>query len=174
MKARTQLRAGFAALKREFRPLLAIFVLSALLALLANLLRPDPLAWVYDWENHIESQARRAEVPVVSLGRAAEMFVNGRALFVDARPAKRFAEGHIADALSLPLESYREHPDLLEKLLSSGDPLIFYCSGPACDEALRLAERFLEMGYRNVRLFPGGLETWREYNGRIETGEDAK
>ncbi len=64
------------------------------------------------------------DVTRVSLGDAKAAFDLKQAVFVDARDASSFAQGHIPGALSIPLE---ELPSRLKEL-SPKDWIITYCT----------------------------------------------
>jgi rhodanese-related sulfurtransferase len=47
-------------------------------------------------------------------------------------------------------------------LLTPEQPIVVYCSGPECDESLKLGEILITAGYTNIALFAGGMTAWTE------------
>jgi DNA-binding transcriptional ArsR family regulator len=80
----------------------------------------------------------------------------GDVLVLDVRPQEEFVAGHIAEAVSLPIDALEEH---LNEIPADVD-VVAYCRGPYCvyaDEAVRLLEAH---GRRAARLEDGYPE-WR-------------
>lgn len=84
------------------------------------------------------------------------------ALAVDARAAELFAGGHLPGAVSLPLESITGDSSTLAKALPAGRTLVIYCNGYGCTDSFDLAVLLLKAGYRDVRVFEGGVPAWRD------------
>ncbi len=82
------------------------------------------------------------------------------AVFVDARSAEEYAEGHIAGASSLPFDDVYKHPELAKQFDSHGVPIIVYCGGGDCDLARTLAYALIEAGHKRVLVFREGLPGW--------------
>jgi len=77
-------------------------------------------------------------------------------LIVDVRTEEEFQEGHIPDAINIPVESITdERPSQLNDLKQV---LLIYCrSGNRSKQA---AEKLAAMGYVNILEF-GGINTWK-------------
>lgn len=80
----------------------------------------------------------------------------GEVTVIDVRPALEYEAGHIAGALSVPLEAL----DARLKELPRKRPIVAYCRGPYCVYALEAVERLRQRGY-NARRFVDGLPAWR-------------
>ncbi len=80
---------------------------------------------------------------------------------VDARPAKRYGEGHIRGALSIPVPKLKKEG---AKLLppDKNMPLIFYCGGPTCGMSPKAAGMAKKLGYKNIRVFLQGEPGWKK------------
>jgi rhodanese-related sulfurtransferase len=79
---------------------------------------------------------------------------------VDARPtARKYDVGHIPTAISLPDSQFDQ---LAPKLLPADKArlLIFYCDGPECILSHQAAFKAEQLGYTNVRVYPGGFPDW--------------
>jgi rhodanese-related sulfurtransferase len=87
----------------------------------------------------------------------------GAVTVLDVRPIEEYAEGHLPQALSVPLEELakrlREIPKRRE--------VVAYCRGPYCVLALKAVEFLRAKGYRAVRLDLGVVE-WKARGWRVE------
>ena len=54
------------------------------------------------------------------------------------------------------------------------DEVIVYCSGPTCPQSGLAGEKLAAAGYRNVRVFEGGLEAWGADGRPFETLTEAQ
>ena len=85
---------------------------------------------------------------------------------VDVRPRAEFEAGHIAGALSLPLE---ELADRLDELPDDVE-VVAYCRGPYCVLAPEAVQRLRDTG-RRVRRLEVGYPEWRLAGLPVETPE---
>jgi rhodanese-related sulfurtransferase len=88
--------------------------------------------------------------------------LNSDTLLVDARLADLYAESHLPGARSLPRDATAEQMAAFRREVPPDRPLIVYCSGYGCEDSFLLAERLLAEGYRDVRVFEGGLPEWQD------------
>jgi rhodanese-related sulfurtransferase len=77
-------------------------------------------------------------------------------VILDTRPAPEFAAGHIAGAISMPVEDLQQE---LRKLPKSKE-YVAYCRGPYCVYADRAVEFLRKHGRRARRLIQGFPE-WK-------------
>lgn len=92
-------------------------------------------------------------------------------LLVDARSPELFASGHIQGAVSLPLVEIDEALDDFVAKVARDRILVTYCSGFGCPDSFDLGVLLIEAGYRDVRVFEGGVPEWRDA-GLAVAGED--
>ncbi|MFC1890227.1 rhodanese-like domain-containing protein [Thermodesulfobacteriota bacterium] len=92
------------------------------------------------------------------------------ALLIDARSPQDFANGHILGAVNLPLECIEESYRGELRLLAAEFPVITYCGGEECHSSVDLAIHLSQEGCRDVRVFYGGWDIWREAGLPVETG----
>lgn len=85
-----------------------------------------------------------------------ERLERGDVLLLDVRPAEEFAAGHIAGAVSVPLEELERR---LAELPAEAE-IVAYCRGPYCLLASRALELLRARGFRARRL-EEGLPEWR-------------
>jgi rhodanese-related sulfurtransferase len=87
-------------------------------------------------------------------------------VLIDALAPMSFAHSHLPGAINLPPEWVDERgpgriPDLQTEI-------VVYCSSSTCDSSVLVAERLLELGYRNVRHYAEGKKDWVEADLPIE------
>lgn len=89
-------------------------------------------------------------------------------LVVDARSSAEFEAGHIPGARNMRL------PDVPEEgrdpALERYKMIIVYGEDPGSATANALAKRLMGAGYKHVRFFGGGMQSWRAAGLPVETG----
>jgi rhodanese-related sulfurtransferase len=86
-----------------------------------------------------------------------ERVARGDCVVLDVRPAEEYAAGHLAGALSMPLEQLERRLAELPRDM----PIVAYCRGPYCVLAIEAVERLRRHGYDAVRAAEGVRE-WRD------------
>jgi rhodanese-related sulfurtransferase len=110
----------------------------------------------------------RAGVEQVSAAELAERLARGQVVVLDVRPPAEYRSGHIAGAVSAPVEALEAEPPKLP----GRSEVVAYCRGPYCvyaDDAVRMLQA---RGVRARRLDVGFPE-WRRAGQPIETGTGA-
>ena len=158
----------YSKMKTTIRQIGLILFVSGFLALLANTIHPRKIPWVQDWSHQVESRASELQIRVVPLSVAKEIHSVGKALFVDARSETDYADGHIPDAVSLPLEALDEHFEQIMEWTDSDRDLVVYCSNRECDDALLLSAELKSMGVSNLTLFIDGFDSWKTFGEAVE------
>jgi rhodanese-related sulfurtransferase len=102
--------------------------------------------------------------------QAARRELDRGAVFVDARDREAFVQGHVASALSVPMDFGTVPDDVVEQLRSA--PLIVaYCdTSEGCSRSTRLAGLLASAGVRDVRVLEGGIPEWIEHGYPAEAG----
>jgi rhodanese-related sulfurtransferase len=104
----------------------------------------------------------------VDLVAAKALFDSHSVCFVDARSEFAFYTSHIKGAISLSDSRFDEqYPDFKKKTVIE-TPLVVYCIGPNCKKAKHVADKLKKNGYRNVRVYPGGMTEWSHAGFPIE------
>jgi len=145
-----------------------LVILSAAVALVVNHLRSERLD-LFGYRAPARKVAKaawragrpEAAVEQIDLETALKLHSTPGTLFVDARRKADFEAGHIANALSLPVESFDEAFGPLKQRLKVANSVVVYCSDPECDDAQELAEALRSTLGRRILLFPGGMAEWR-------------
>ena len=79
---------------------------------------------------------------------------------IDSRPYQtKYVQGYIPTAISLPDSEFeKKAAELLPK--DKNITLVFYCEGPECKLSHNSAKKAEKLGYKNVKVFPGGFPEW--------------
>lgn len=138
---------------------------------IVNALRPDGgIAWFYDWSAHLESRALAEGIGLVSAEDTRAYATSGEYIILDARSPEEYAAGAIPGAMTLPYHDVDTAFPEIQLFLFPEQPVITYCSGLACDDALMLSLFLRDQGYTNVLLFAGGMEAWLKADYPVEGG----
>lgn len=136
---------------------LAILALSAVLAVAANTARKDSLA--------ASPQPPQSAVQLagqeIGIKDAAMLFITGRAVFLDARSAFEYAQGHIQGAISLPPREFAAQYQDIKPQLQGKEAIITYCDGERCPLSIALAEHLRGAGLKNVFVLKNGWSLWQ-------------
>ena len=146
----------------NFKKTVAGAALIVLAAVLLGLAANFPLLQKFlkgEFRESLFSSDNYPGIILIGLAEAEELFVRGSALFIDSQPKQKFSEGHILNAVSIPLE------DNKKKLKSPLNvplekTIVVYCEGGDCQESLALAKVLHSQGYKNIRVFTGGWAEW--------------
>lgn len=85
-------------------------------------------------------------------------------LLIDVRSEKEFADGHVPQAINIPLDKIAAHPDILN--ISKDMPIILYCrSGYRANKAGNI---LWQNGYTNLRHLKGDMLAWEKSGLPIE------
>ena len=139
---------------RTLRQTLVIILAGAALGLAANEVSPRRIPFL------TPPKALPQVTDTISLEVDKTLWSSGTALFLDARATADYNAGHIAGALSLPIEEFDDHYPQVQPMLTSDSSIVAYCDGVDCDLSHRLMDRFRELGYHNVRLLANGWTAW--------------
>ena len=102
---------------------------------------------------------KKAEYKKITSDEAKKMIETQKVIVVDVRTLEEYTEGHIPNAISIPLETIENEAEV--KLKNKDDLILVYCrSGRRSREA---ALKLIEKGYTNVIDF-GGINDW---NGEV-------
>ncbi len=114
------------------------------------------------------ARARRVEpagLEPVGMDELLARLRAGTAVVIDTRPEEEFLAGHIAGALSLPLDEIEARLHVLPM----DQEVVAYCRGPYCAFADRAVEVLAALGYRARRLATG-FPDWRAAGLPVATG----
>lgn len=90
-------------------------------------------------------------------------------LIIDSRPKeKKYDQGHIPGALSLPASKFDKMNGLLPQ--DKHSLIVFYCGGFHCPLSHKSAIAAMNIGYSNVKVFAAGYPAWTEKFGAGTAG----
>jgi rhodanese-related sulfurtransferase/DNA-binding transcriptional ArsR family regulator len=119
-----------------------------------------------DFERLVQAHfANRSDAEPVAMDELLKLARSRKVVIMDTRPASEYAAGHIAGAISVPVDDL--HRRLKE--LTKGKEYVAYCRGPYCVYADRAVEILRAHGRRARRLFDGFPE-WRSAGLPVATG----
>jgi len=98
----------------------------------------------------------RDALEAVSFAALEHRMADGLVTLIDVRPPDEFADGHVPDALNIPLAELKAR--LAE--IPAGVDVVAYCRGPWCVLAFEAVALLRENG-RDARRLDGGLPEWR-------------
>ncbi len=118
-----------------------------------------------------EAETKKQQPTLIRTAEARQLFEAGhRAVFIDVRPAKEFANGRIPHAISLPVDDLERRWDTLPK----DRTVVFYESGlspgDVCASARAAGRLLLAHGFPqdHVKVYQDGLAGWKEANLPLE------
>jgi len=108
----------------------------------------------------------------IQISRVKQFFDAKEAVFVDARDASEYAQGHIPGAVNLPYDDVVTDPDRLGKFDPKGKPIIVYCGGGTCELSMNLGFALVSAGKKKVLVFMGGWPEWSASGFPVVTGAE--
>jgi rhodanese-related sulfurtransferase/DNA-binding transcriptional ArsR family regulator len=103
-----------------------------------------------------EEFGERPDAEAVSFGELMARLRREDTVVLDTRPAREYAAGHIAGAISVPVDELKRRLHQLPK----HKEYVAYCRGPYCVYADRAIEVLRKSG-RRARRLAAGLPEWR-------------
>lgn len=140
----------------------AIVLLAVILGFVSNTIRSNPLPVIGDWSTEGRLTTEEGEQLTISLVEARDLFQQKSAVFIDARDAFQYEEGHIQGALNLPWHDVDAlFMDVMEDI-SQDTLIITYCDGETCNLSHDLALFLIDIGFSNVKVLVNGWTVWLE------------
>ncbi len=81
-------------------------------------------------------------------------------VLLEALPPRYYEDGHLPGARNLPHDQVRALAPVVAP--DRGAPVVVYCANPACRNSHVAANVLRDLGYADVRVFPGGKAAWEE------------
>ena len=161
IKKRNQ-RVGTRNIRQAVRQGVLLVCLAAFLAAGFNTIRANGLSWKGEWSSPSLAAAQRQGLEEISLTEAWSLYQGKKALFLDARDAVTFYEGHIKGALNCPPEEMQGYLEEIRVYALSGLAIIAYCDGVACPLSTELARSLRQSGVGSVRVLVDGWSRWHK------------
>ncbi len=132
-----------------------IIALSLLFAIIFNQTNPNGISLV-------QKKYSNETISMVDTSTVMKKYHEGKAIFIDARPAALFERTHIEGAVNIPLAIF----DLMYMMeLSEADKkedIIIYGRTISRRYDEQMADKLILRGYKNVMVFKGGLSDWEK------------
>jgi len=97
------------------------------------------------------------EIRRIDVAEAHSEYLGGRAVIVDVRDTKAFADGHIMGAEPIPLGEITARAGGLPR----DRTIILYCSCPAEEASLAAARLLSALRVENTAVLVGGYPAWK-------------
>jgi len=149
--------------KAPFAQTLALGFLAGLLGLAVNQARSHPLPLLGDWSPEARIALKFGKNILIPFDEARDRFFTGSVVFIDARAAEHYQEGHIQGAFNLPLAEFDQRIDKVLPQFPGEALIVTYCDGEDCDLSAQLALKLKQLGYENVRVLHNGWNVWRNH-----------
>jgi rhodanese-related sulfurtransferase len=148
---------------------------SVIAALAFNFFSSKGIALVGQWDTSLgvvnarqKNDVILVELEIGDVTYAKALYDSGNVLFVDARSAEDYADGHIKGAYSLPVGEFDAGIDRFLELFALDKPIVTYCSGRSCEDSHHLAQLLIYRGYQNTSVMVDGFPGWESEGYPIE------
>jgi rhodanese-related sulfurtransferase len=140
----------------------ALVILSTVAALAVNAVRTDRLPLIGDFSVAARMTTATGERMDISLEEAEKLYFTHAAVFIDARSAEEYAQGHIRNARSLPWQEVDLNFMTVTADLEMTTPIITYCDGETCELSHDLALFLRDAGFTDTRVLVNGWTVWQQ------------
>jgi rhodanese-related sulfurtransferase len=96
----------------------------------------------------------------------------GSVLLIDPRSPAAYARGHIPGARNMRLETVSDQEGI-DPALERYSALVVYGEDPGTGTGRAMTKRLMTIGYKNVRLFFGGMNEWSRAGLEVRSGDGA-
>lgn len=135
---------------------------------LSQVLRTVAERRLADFERLVrEHFGERDDAEAVPMAELLKRARSRRAVILDTRPASEYLAGHIAGAISVPVDELKRRLQQLTK----GKEYVAYCRGPYCVYADRAVE-ILRASGRRARRLRDGFPEWRAAGLPVASGSE--
>lgn len=148
----------------------ALVILSTVAALAVNAVRTDRLPLIGEFSVSARMTTAAGERMDISLEEAERLYFTHAAVFIDARSAEEYAQGHIRDARSLPWQDVDLNFMTVTADLELTTPIVTYCDGETCELSHDLALFLRDAGFTDTRVLVNGWTVWQQAGLPVGTG----
>ena len=115
-------------------------------------------------DNTADTQEEQPTAKDVTYEQVARLVKDPNVLFIDARNADEYAQGHIRDARNYFTHDFEKHiPEIMQ--IDRDRRIVVYCGGGACELSHELAGNLVNFGFRRVFVYTGGWDEWKKKQG---------
>ena len=158
-------------LNRALRQSLIILIFTLMVAIVFNLLRPVSITLLGFSSANLIKQ-RQTQIPEISLFEAHDLYLQQKALFVDARDPLSYEEGHIAGALNIYPDEAALYAAKLKTNIYRGVLIITYCDGPQCPLSKETAYALIRQGVGEAKVLVNGWSLWLKAGYPVKKGRE--
>jgi len=121
----------------------------------------DPKGFLASPEAVAEIQSARfiSFLPKITV-REVAAYVEEESVLVDARYPEDYRQGHIANAINIPITATDAELAATVAAIPAHTPLVVYCQSAQCPFAGTIAQRLSRIGYAKIALYKGGWNDW--------------
>jgi rhodanese-related sulfurtransferase len=101
-------------------------------------------------------------IPKMSRAAAYQAYCRKAAVFIDARLAVDYVDGHIDGAISVPVDADAARRSAILNSVPQSQSLIVYCQSKGCPYAMIVASRLIREGRGDVKVYADGWEGWHD------------
>jgi len=148
----------------------ALVILSTVAALAVNAVRTDRLPLVGDFSVAARMTTATGERMDIALEDAEKLYFTHAAVFIDARSAEEYTQGHIRDARSLPWQDADLNFMTVTADLELTTAIVTYCDGETCELSHDLALFLRDAGFTDTRVLINGWTVWQQAGLPVGTG----
>lgn len=141
------------------REAVLILVVSCMVAVAFNWLRPAGIP-LFGFSSAQAVNDQQTKIPEITLAEAHGLYLQNKAIFVDARDPFSFEEGHVKGAINIYPDEINLHIIRLKKMVFPGAVVITYCDGPHCPLSKDTARGLKMQGVADVRVLVDGWGLW--------------
>lgn len=101
----------------------------------------------------------KPESATVTYEQMVKLVAKPEVMFIDARNAEEYGQGHIRDAKNIFAPDFEKHiPEIIA--LPRDKRIIVYCGGGACELSHEVAANMKNLGFQHVYVYAGGWNEW--------------
>ena len=113
---------------------------------------------------------KAGELTIVAMPDVVKLLQQKAAIFIDARPASQFVQGHIPGALNCYADEFATEFPKIQPQLPKDARIILYCDGVDCPMSHDLGEKMLPLGYTNLLQYKNGWDEWSAAKAPADSG----
>ena len=155
---------------QALRQSLIILIVVVIIAIVFNLLRSEGIA-LFGFSSAALIKQRQAQIPEISLADAYNLYLQKKAIFVDARDPLSFEEGHIDCAQNIYPDEAALYATKLKTNNTSGVSIITYCDGPQCPLSKETAYELIRQGIGEAKVLVNGWSLWSKAGYPVKKGK---
>lgn len=165
-------RTSASEIMRAVAGAVAIVLASAALGVLVNHLSDRGIPVLPEPGQERLALALPAGLQPLPVAEAAGLVGRAGVLFLDARTAVDYEEGHVPGAVGFPPGDFEDRYLDLADQIESASRVVAYCSGMECSDSIELGQRLLEVLPGPIYVIEAGWAGWKAAGYPVEVGAE--